>query len=104
VDHLGATAPNGPVLQSLLLEVVLTFFLMFVITAMSTDIRAIGSAIVTGGAPDQWTYVAGPILGAAAGALVCQLLRGPGVAEPDTWGRASGPAEITRESPVIAGR
>ena len=38
--------------------------------------RSLGPALVTGGAPDQWVYVAGPIVGAIVGALLYQLLRG----------------------------
>jgi MIP family channel proteins len=101
VAHLGATVPAGPAWQSFVLEIVLTFILMYVIMAVATDTRAVGQAaalaiggtvgldalfggptsgasmnparslgpaIVAGGAPDQWVYIAGPILGAAADA------------------------------------
>ena len=43
VGFLGATLPAGSAMQSLLLEGVITFFLMFVITAVATDSRAVGS-------------------------------------------------------------
>lgn len=109
VAHLGATLPSGSVGQSLVLEIVLTFFLMFVITAVATDVRAVGqaAAIAIGGtiglealfagpisgasmnparslAPAlvgwtwhaQWLYVLGPALGAVAGVLAYQFLRG----------------------------
>lgn len=109
VAALGSTVPAGSALQSFVLEIVLTFMLMYVIMAVATDTRAVGQAaalaiggtvtldalfggpisgasmnparslapaLVAGGAPDQWVYVAGPVLGAAAGALVYQLLRG----------------------------
>lgn len=39
---LGATVPAGDEWESLLLEIVLTFFLMFVIAAVATDTRAVG--------------------------------------------------------------
>ena len=39
---LGATMPAGAAAQSLVLEFVLTFFLMFVISAVATDARAAG--------------------------------------------------------------
>ncbi|CAA9579864.1 MAG: Aquaporin Z [uncultured Thermomicrobiales bacterium] len=42
VARLGATGPAGTAGQSLLLEIVLSFFLMFVITAVATDTRAVG--------------------------------------------------------------
>ena len=96
-------------MQSFVLEAVLSFLLMFVITAVATDVRAVGqaAAIAIGGtiglealfagpisgasmnparslAPalvsrtwsDQWLYVAGPLLGAVAGALVYRFVRG----------------------------
>src|SRR5581483_30990 len=44
VHHLGATLPSGSEAQSFGLEVVLTFALMFVITAVATDTRAVGQA------------------------------------------------------------
>lgn len=82
---------------------------MFVITAVATDVRAVGQAaaiaiggtnglealfagpisgasmnparslapaLVSGTWDHQWLYVAGPALGAAAGALVYQFVRG----------------------------
>ena len=42
VAHMGATLPTGSDPQALGLEVVLTFFLMFVIMAVATDARAEG--------------------------------------------------------------
>lgn len=107
--QLGATLPVGSAQRSFLLEAVLTFLLMFVVTSVATDVRAVGqaAAIAIGGtvglealfagpisgasmnlarslAPalvawtwaDQWLYVAGPMLGAVAGALAYQAVRG----------------------------
>ena len=42
VAGLGSTIPSGSLMQSVLLESVLTFFLMFVIAAVVTDSRAVG--------------------------------------------------------------
>jgi MIP family channel proteins len=106
--NLGATLPAQGDGQSFALEAVLTFFLMFVIMAVATDVRAVGqaAAIAIGGtvglealfagpisgasmnparslAPAivsttwdaQWVYIAGPIIGALAGAFTYRILR-----------------------------
>jgi len=44
VAHLGTTLPSGSDGQSFAMEIVLTFFLMFVIMAVATDNRAVGQA------------------------------------------------------------
>jgi aquaporin NIP len=49
VADVGATLPAGSQGQSFLREVVLTFFLMFVIMAVATDTRAVGKAAAIGG-------------------------------------------------------
>jgi MIP family channel proteins len=65
--HLGATLPNYGVLQALLLEMALTFFLMFVIMAVATDVRAVGeaAALAIGGYVGLAATFAGPIAGAS---------------------------------------
>ena len=106
---LGATLPSGAQWQSLVVEILLTFFLMLVIMAVATDTRAVGQlaavaigstvalsamwagpisgasmnparslgpALVSGATGDLWIYLAGPVLGAALGAVVYQLIRG----------------------------
>ena len=106
---LGATLPAGSQGQSFLWELVLSFFLMFVIMAVATDTRAVGEAaaiaiggtvgldamfggpisgasmnparslgpaLVSGNLHALWLYLLAPILGAAAGALAYQLVRG----------------------------
>lgn len=67
VAHLGATLPRGSVRQSLVLEAILTFFLMFVIMAVATDDRAVGqaAAIAIGGTVGLEAIFAGPISGAS---------------------------------------
>jgi MIP family channel proteins len=112
--NLGATLPRGSARQSLVLEAVLTFLLMFVITSVATDVRAVGqaAAIAIGGtiglealfagpisgasmnparslAPalvswtwtDQWLYVLGPAIGAMAGVIAYQFVRGEEIAK-----------------------
>jgi glycerol uptake facilitator-like aquaporin len=114
IAHLGATLPHGSARQSFVLEAVLTFLLMFVITSVATDVRAVGqaAAIAIGGtiglealfagpisgasknparslAPalvswtwtDQWLYVLGPALGAVAGVIAYQFVRGEEIAK-----------------------
>ena len=112
--RLGATLPTGSATRSFVLEAVLTFLLMFVITAVATDTRAVGQAaaiaiggtiglealfagpisgasmnparslapaLVSGTWSDQWLYVAGPAVGAVAGVIVYNVVRGAGCEE-----------------------
>ena len=67
IAHVGATLPSGSQGQSFLWEVVLTFFLMFVIMAVATDTRAIGeaAAIAIGGTVGLDAMFGGPISGAS---------------------------------------
>jgi MIP family channel proteins len=114
---LGATTPSVAAGSAFVYELVLTAFLMFVIMAVATDVRAVGAAaaiaiggvigldalfggpvtgasmnparsfgpaLVSGEWRDFWVYVAGPIGGAALGALAYQVVRGqPGPTAPD---------------------
>jgi MIP family channel proteins len=106
---LGATVPTVAAGTALVYELVLTAILMFVITAVATDVRALGApaAIAIGGTvaldalfggpitgasmnpartlgpalaggeyTDIWVYFAGPLAGAALGALAYQAVRG----------------------------
>jgi MIP family channel proteins len=67
VAHVGATLPSGSQAQSFLWELVLTFFLMFVIMAVATDTRAVGeaAAIAIGGTIGLDAMFGGPISGAS---------------------------------------
>jgi MIP family channel proteins len=67
IAHLGATIPRGSARQSFVLEAVLTFLLMFVITSVATDVRAVGqaAAIAIGGTIGLEALFAGPISGAS---------------------------------------
>jgi len=65
--HLGATLPSVSSATALAYEIVLTAFLMFVITAVATDTRAVGAAaaIAIGGTVGLDALFGGPITGAS---------------------------------------
>jgi aquaporin NIP len=67
IEHVGATLPSGSQTQSFLWELVLSFFLMFVIMAVATDTRAVGeaAAIAIGGTIGLDAMFGGPISGAS---------------------------------------
>lgn len=67
VAHLGATVPAGNAFQSFVLEVIISFFLMFVIISVATDTRAVGqaAAIAIGVTVVVTILIAGPISGAS---------------------------------------
>ena len=67
VASVGATLPSGSQGQSFLWELVLTFFLMFVVMAVATDTRAVGeaAAIAVGGTVGLDAMFGGPISGAS---------------------------------------
>jgi MIP family channel proteins len=64
---LGATLPSIPQADAFVLEVILTFLLMFVITAVATDSRAVGqaAAIAIGATVGLAALFAGPVTGAS---------------------------------------
>jgi aquaporin NIP len=65
--HLGTTVPSVASGTALLYEIVLTALLMFVITAVATDTRAVGAAaaIAIGGTVGLDALFGGPITGAS---------------------------------------
>jgi aquaporin NIP len=67
IAHVGATLPSGSQGQSFLWELVMTFFLMFVIMAVATDTLAVGeaAAIAIGGTIGLDAMFGGPISGAS---------------------------------------
>jgi aquaporin NIP len=67
VVDTGATLPSGTQGQAFLWELVLSFFLMFVIMAVATDTRAVGeaAAIAIGGTIGLDAMFGGPISGAS---------------------------------------
>lgn len=94
VAHLGATLPHGSAGQSFGIEIILTLFLMVVITAVATDTRAVGqaAAIAIGGTVGLEAMFAGPITGASmnpARSLAPALISGTW---QDQWLYVAGPA------------
>jgi MIP family channel proteins len=67
IAHVGATLPSGSQGQSFLWELVMSFFLMFVIMAVATDTRAVGeaAAIAIGATVGLDAMFGGPISGAS---------------------------------------
>ena len=67
IANMGATLPSGSQAQSFLWELVLSFFLMFVIMAVATDARAVGeaAAVAIGGTVALDAMFGGPISGAS---------------------------------------
>lgn len=67
VANLGATLPRGSAVQALGLEVLLTAVLMFVITTVATDTRAVGqlAALAIGATVALDALWGGPISGAS---------------------------------------
>jgi MIP family channel proteins len=84
VAHLGTTLPSGGDGQSLVLELVMTFFLMLVIMAVATDNRAVGqaAALAIGGTILLDAMFGGPISGASMNPA---RSLGPAM-ESGTWG------------------
>lgn len=66
-DHFAGTLPNGSNIQSLVLEFIITFYLMFIISGVATDNRAIGelAGLAVGATVLLNVMFAGPISGAS---------------------------------------
>jgi aquaporin NIP len=67
IAHVGTNIPAGSDGQSFVMEIVLTFFLMFVIMAVATDYRVVGqaAALAIGGVILMDAMFGGPISGAS---------------------------------------
>jgi aquaporin NIP len=67
IADVGSTHPAGSAGQSFVWEVVLTFFLMFVVMAVATDTRAVGeaAALAIGGTVGLDALFGGPVSGAS---------------------------------------
>jgi MIP family channel proteins len=76
--NAGATLPSGSEWQSFVMEVVLTFLLMFVIMAVATDSRAVGqaAALAVGVTVGLDVLVGGPI---SSGSMNPARSLGPGI-------------------------
>ncbi|CAN1283445.1 Aquaporin NIP1-2 [Linum perenne] len=66
-DHFTGTLPAGPDMQSFVVEFIITFYLMFVISGVATDNRAIGelAGLAVGSTVLLNVMFAGPISGAS---------------------------------------
>ncbi|KAF6148278.1 hypothetical protein GIB67_012053 [Kingdonia uniflora] len=65
IEKIGTTSPSGSIFQALVMEVVVTFSMMFVTSAVATDTKAIGelAGIAVGSAVCITSILAGPISG-----------------------------------------
>jgi aquaporin Z len=93
---LGATVPAGPVAQSLVLEGVLTFLLMFVILGVAVGAKEVGllAGVAIGGTVGFEALFAGPVSGASmnpARSLAPALLGGEPGALIALWAYVVGP-------------
>ena len=115
IAHVGATLPSGSQAQSFLWELVLSFFLMFVIMAVATDTRAVGeaAAIAVGGTVGLDAMFGGPISGASMNPA---RSAGPAIVSGDLhalWLYIAAPVlgaslaalvyQLLREEPSVAG-
>ncbi|KAG9448991.1 hypothetical protein H6P81_008956 [Aristolochia fimbriata] len=66
-EHFFGTIPAGSDLQSFVLEIVISFLLMFVVSGVATDNRAIGelAGLAIGATITLNVFVAGPVSGAS---------------------------------------
>ncbi|KAL1803413.1 hypothetical protein ACET3Z_032060 [Daucus carota] len=66
-EHFFGTTPIDTATQTFVLEIVITFILMFVISGVATDSRAIGSmaGLAVGGTITMNVFMAGPVSGAS---------------------------------------
>ncbi|KAJ7970990.1 Aquaporin NIP2-1 like [Quillaja saponaria] len=65
ITHVGTTSPSGTDIQALIMEIVVTFSMMFITSAVATDTKAIGelAGIAVGSAVCITSILAGPISG-----------------------------------------
>ncbi|XP_022741165.1 aquaporin NIP2-1-like [Durio zibethinus] len=65
IKHIGTTSPSGSDFQALVMEIVVTFSMMFIASAVATDTKAVGelAGIAVGSAVCITSILAGPISG-----------------------------------------
>ncbi|XP_010554965.1 PREDICTED: aquaporin NIP2-1-like [Tarenaya hassleriana] len=65
IKHVGTTTPSGSDVQALIMEIVVTFSMMFITSAVATDTRAVGelAGIAVGSAVCITSILAGPVSG-----------------------------------------
>ncbi|KAI3831910.1 hypothetical protein MKX03_022282 [Papaver bracteatum] len=65
IKNLGTTSPSGTDLQALVMEIVVTFSMMFVTSAVATDTKAVGelAGLAVGSAVCITSILAGPVSG-----------------------------------------
>ncbi|KAL9254745.1 Aquaporin NIP2-1-like protein [Drosera capensis] len=65
VQHIGTTSPSGSDLQALVMEIAVTFNMMFVTSAVATDTKAVGelAGLAVGSAVCITSIFAGPVSG-----------------------------------------
>ncbi|KAL8144418.1 hypothetical protein V2J09_017450 [Rumex salicifolius] len=93
IEHVGTTSPSGTHIQALVMEIVVTFSMMFITSAVATDTKAIGelAGIAVGSAtdigwidepgkesrtrPSEWILQGHMVTGALLGAWTYSLIR-----------------------------
>ncbi|KAI3989272.1 hypothetical protein MKX01_004821 [Papaver californicum] len=65
IKNIGTTSPSGTDLQALVMEIVVTFSMMFITSAVATDTKAVGelAGIAVGSAVCITSILAGPVSG-----------------------------------------
>ncbi|KAI4339578.1 hypothetical protein MLD38_024504 [Melastoma candidum] len=97
IHRLGTTSPSGSPFQALTMEIVVTFSMMFVTSAVATDTKAVGelAGIAVGSAVCITSILAGPISG---GSMNPARTIGPAIASSyykDLWVYIIGPVTGT---------
>ncbi|KAJ8557200.1 hypothetical protein K7X08_002825 [Anisodus acutangulus] len=82
IKHVGTTTPLGSDIQALIMEIVVTFSMMFITSAVATDTKAIGelAGIAVGSAVCITSILAGPVSG---GSMNPARTIGPAIASND---------------------
>ncbi|KAF8390203.1 hypothetical protein HHK36_024725 [Tetracentron sinense] len=97
IKNLGTTTPSGTEIQALIMEIVVTFSMMFITSAVATDTKAIGelAGIAVGSAVCITSILAGPVSG---GSMNPARTIGPAIASANyrgIWVYVVGPVSGT---------